>query len=796
MSRMLRPPLLVLAALAVLPAAWGALAVPLSIAATARLEPGASQTFTVTVPADALPGKPALSLLARLDSPGLGGSTFAMQITLNGKLLDVGRLLNKLPDTEMLDGLKLNWFGDKGWRVCYSPDYERANRDDHPACLVGGHAYDFVLDVSDLLVAGSNEIVIRHSETTIKSALVLQDLALVAAPSKVVAPEDQPEDPNAPLAVIAPTDRGKVPYQMQFVGNGGLRVSCGELTLNVNSRFSYPNAGWNVLGDQPDEQEWGVVHGSMSHLGETLQEAKGKSYRLARTLVRLPDHIAVSDKLTNLTDQDLHISVRYMLETSALTGGEVYLRGLKSRIMQGYQKGGDNPTVLVRQGEDGVGIVAEDDVLRAQCAQAATRQPAEAGLVDNLFMLEPHATYELRWAIYPVPGGDYFDFVNAIRRNWGTNFTIPGPFSFAPHPTHEGELPDVKGWLDNQSAQIVSLQIPMPRPAELAHGLAFLQEPEEQQRLKAQADKLRAQRPGLKVLQYLHVYITRLDAAVEAYKDARMLGPDGEQRAYPAGSWKPTFWLFLPTTTNAYGREMNKTFDLVLDQLGFDGVYWDELSHSAHEVTYGVSDGHSATPDLEHQTIKEKVATVALYCQAYQVQQAKRVLDAGKMLIGNGQPVTETMTKLHFPRFVEAWHPSNLRYAHLYCPLGLSSPDRVRSEADIVPSVRSHLLNGGLWYYYCGWNVVKLTHPTVTAHMYPFTPLELHAGYVIGRERILTAQSGLFGWGDKSRHTVYVYGPDGRQVTDFRAPVRTLKGATYSEVRLPPGSVAVIERTQ
>ena len=754
---------------------------PFPIAPDARLEPNTSQTFTVTVPAADLPGKLAISLLARLESPGLGGSTFVMQITLNGQPLERKRLLNKLPETEMLSGLRLDWFGQRGWRVCYSPDYEGADRDDHPACLVGGHAYDFVLEVADLLKAGANEIVVRHSEPTITNALLLKDLALVAAPEKALAPEDQPEDPNAPLAVIAPTDRRRVAYTLKINPGGGLRVTCGKLSLNVSSSFSVPNAGWHVLGGKPDDAG---------------RAAAGKHYRLDRAVKQLPDHIAVCDKLTNLTGKDLHIGVRHMLNTTGLTGGEVVLRGLKSRIMEGYEKGGDNPTVLVRQGNDEIGIVAEDDVLRAQCAQSATRAPAEAGLVDNLFMLEPRATCELRWAIYPVTNGDYFDFVNAIRRNWGTNFTIPGEFSFAPHPTRESQVPDLKAWLDHQSARIVSLQIPMPRPAELSHGLAFLREPEEQQRLKAQADKLRALSPGLKVLQYLHVYITRLDAAVEEFKDARMLGPDGQQRAYPPGSWKPTFWLFLPTTTNAYGREMNKTFDLVLDQLGFDGVYWDELSHSAHEVAHGITDGHSAYPGMEHQTIKEKVATIALYCQAYQVQQAKRVLDAGKVLIGNGQPVTETMTKLHFPRFVEAWQPGNLRYAHLYCPLGLSSPDRVRTEEDIVPSVRTHLQNGGLWYYYCSWESMKLTHPTVTAHMYPFTPLELHAGYVIGKERILTARSGLFGWGDRSKHAVFVYGPDGKQITDFTAPIKTIKGATYSEVRLPPGGVAAIERVK
>jgi len=298
----------------------------------------------------------------------------------------------------------------------------------------------------------------------------------------------------------------------------------------------------------------------------------------------------------------------------------------------------------------------------------------------------------------------------------------------------------------------------------------------------------------VKVLQYLHTYITRLDSAVDDYADARLLSATGEQEKYSSGAWKPTFWLFLPTTTNAYGQAMEATFDLVLDELGFDGVYWDELAYSKEQVAYGVHDGHSALPDMETMTVAEKVALVPLYCQDYQMQQARRVLDAGKLLIGNGQPQTETMTELHFPRFVEAWHPSNLRKAHLYCPVGLSSPDRVDSDAAIVPSIRTHLESGGLWYYYASWGKFNLTRPNVVARMFPFTPIELHQGYLIGEERIITARSGVFGWNDAREHQVFVYGPDGHLLEDFEAPVQVIDGSNFSALRLPPGAMAIIER--
>lgn len=760
------------------------------------LAPGKSQSFAFTVTPELLKQRPALSLLARLQSPSLGGSTYAMQLLVNGEPLELDRLLNKPPETEMRTGLRLDWFGSGAWRVVYAPDFEACNREDNPACLVGGHAYDFVLDLAYLLKPGANELVVRHWEERIKSPLELREVAVVEAPAKVTSLEP-PEDPNAPLKAYAPQDRSRPAYRWQVQDGGGLRVSCGKLSAGITSGFSYPNVGWNTLGRGPAagaEASWHAVSKAAGS-GVWTVEARGASYRLERSITPRPDHLVIRDRLTNLTGADLHLSLRHMIPLSPLPEAEVYVHGLRSRIRQGYDTGGDNPTVLVQSGADALGLVAEDDVFRAQSAQVATADPAQAGLLDHYFMLQPRAVYETRWSIYPVPAGGYFDFVNAVRRNWRTNFTIPGPFAFAPHPTHEaGQTPDLRTWLTNGGMRIVSTQIPMPQPGVLAHGLAFLREPAEQQRLADQARRLRRAAPGLKVLQYLHVYITRRDEAASAYPEARHLGPDGKQLTYAAGSWKPTFWLFLPTTSNAYGREMSRTFDLVLDKLGFDGVYWDELAYSAEPVAHRLHDGHTALPDLKTMTVQEPVAFTPLYCQAYQVQQARRVLDAGKILVGNGQPQTETMTRLQFPRFVEAWNAGSLRNAHLYCPLGLSSPDKVKREADLVPSICSHLENGGLWYYYCAFDAVKLTHPEATAHLFPFTPIELHAGYLIGRERILTARSGLFGWNDRSRARAYVYRPDGTLVTGFTAPRRELEGKTYTELRLPPGGLGIIER--
>jgi hypothetical protein len=52
--------------------------------------------------------------------------------------------------------------------------------------------------------------------------------------------------------------------------------------------------------------------------------------------------------------------------------------------------------------------------------------------------------------------------------------------------------------------------------------------------------------------------------------------------------------------------------------------------------------------------------------------------------------------------------------------------------------------------------------------MFPFTPIELHSGWLVGRERILTCVSGEFGWrGEKPDVEVFVYDGLGRHVPGY-----------------------------
>jgi hypothetical protein len=142
---------------------------------------------------------------------------------------------------------------------------------------------------------------------------------------------------------------------------------------------------------------------------------------------------------------------------------------------------------------------------------------------------------------------------------------------------------------------------------------------------------------------------------------------------------------------------------------------------------------------------------------------------------------------------VETGAISNCARAHLYSPIALGDHLTERSEEDAYGTMLAALDYGCVYHWYNDLLVVP-THHHLTRYMYPITPLELHQGYVIGRERIVTKRSGLFGWADRSEHEVHVFDHQGREVQEHPTPLVERDGKTYTELRLPEAWSAVVIR--
>jgi len=151
------------------------------------------------------------------------------------------------------------------------------------------------------------------------------------------------------------------------------------------------------------------------------------------------------------------------------------------------------------------------------------------------------------------------------------------------------------------------------------------------------------------------------------------------------------------------------------------------------------------------------------------------------------------MVALNFPCFVETGAITNCTLSHLYSPIALGDHLTEQSQQDAYETMLAALDYGCVYHWYNDMTVTP-THKTITSQMFPITPIEIHAGYLIGKERIVTRLSGTYGWGDGSRHELHIYNDKGEEVADFGAPFIERDGMTWTELRLAEDWSAVIVR--
>lgn len=102
-----------------------------------------------------------------------------------------------------------------------------------------------------------------------------------------------------------------------------------------------------------------------------------------------------------------------------------------------------------------------------------------------------------------------------------------------------------------------------------------------------------------------------------------------------------------------------------------------------------------------------------------------------------------------------------------------------------IAGIRERLAIGLLHY-----RVGLADRSDVLRHCYPITIRELHAGWIVGDERVVTMLSGSYGWpGETVAARLRLYEADGSA-----RPVLELAPAERHPVTVPEGGVAILER--
>ena len=740
----------------------------------------------------------------RIDYPKAAGWCPCWQIFVNGTPLSASATRSEARLLNRPYYIQNRWHGkyaadnrsDK-WYALYLPSCAEAARHFSTSTQEATHV---VLDISDLVrTDATNTVTLRVGGVPgylYKVNNITNHWPQVVFSGVKVYAEDIPtklprKTTSVVRAVFAPSPE---PPPFAVVPNAAvLKVSAGGETFAVRSAFSLPGGGAVEMGGR-----------------DSLDTP---CYSVTRRIVKEKNRIDVFDTFVSKTNALIGVKIRYEIPQKGFD--PVYVAGDPSPSAEEFE-GGRNPSVFgVRAGKGcAVALLAQDDVFRVQNVQYC--RGGAFGIRTDGLALKPGEPRTVEWSIYPVASEDYYDFVNAVRRDWDVNFPIQGCFNLSMNlfcrynATQAQRLVDEFGLSMNTFGVHIwsHLRVKYSEYHDDIFGMGF-NSPQVRVCINAQKSILEDPRvihefertgianarrftPELKVLTYLHNQIS-VAAEDDKYEDARMINAKGQPMNYNGGA---TEKLFVPTKDNLYGRDFMKLIDWTLDNFDLDGIYHDELNHCNSRKYYGTNMWDGATVGLDAaNNVARKVSYVCLLKLGFTLEMFDHILNRRKkILVGNFSPETRSERRFRFPRFEETYSSRWIALSHLYTPIQLGDMlTYANTPKDMAADQRIALMRGALYYHYCGGTGC----PSLTSKMFPFTPIELHAGWLVGKERILTAVSGEFGWrGEKPDVDVFVFDELGREVKGYPYSVRDSDADRIFTLELKPNHCAAIVKAR
>ena len=222
-----------------------------------------------------------------------------------------------------------------------------------------------------------------------------------------------------------------------------------------------------------------------------------------------------------------------------------------------------------------------------------------------------------------------------------------------------------------------------------------------------------------------------------------------------------------PERGNQFYKTRLEEFDFLLDEVGFDGIYQDMFGFSSPNfVRFDRWDGFSVSirPDG---TIGRKMSHLGPLSAPARADWLRKIIGKGKIALTNfGAPTTRELQTIPYWNFCEAAgrgvgrqdldsippDASGCAMNQLSTPLGYGPHRQEETDAvRLMARVRAYLRYGCLYIHTSFRNSFPPDGPKGGSygpinHMYPITPVELHRGWVKGKERIVSCVSYRTNW--------------------------------------------------
>jgi len=624
----------------------------------------------------------------------------------------------------------------------------------------------------------------------------------LAAPAQKVAP---------PL----PPKRKPAPFKFKMGKGGGFTIKLKNGSYPFQSRISWPNGDFNRLspGDKrftKGEKSWRC---RVRTTGKNKYQVRagGGFYMVQRDVEVFPTHVYIKDKYTNPTNKDLGLLI---YNETLVKPGQVAESLISGYDRRGRQQEGSLdscPSAFFTDANTGMGIVPVDDVYVVQAVPYVDWQGA-AGVGTEKFALAPGASYTLEWAVYPTVSGDYYDFVNAFRTVENRIGTVDGAPGYVTYSPRSRRMVVDKEFIEMRGLKIgifPCLAEPVDDPNLPIEGIEFIDFPKERELLRLQTTALHKKHPGVKLVFHIAHSLFATNNP-DRFADSKVINADGTQARWGDGRYFGKkhdaegyrYYGFYPYydpetgATNSFHDAMMHSVDVMMDEMGFDGGQMDGfLAGYTGRWSYDTDlrwDGHSADIDGRTKTITRKVNSVILISLPSMIEYARKIRDKGGVTLAMHTVFMRSIANEKYIVFTDEGTGPQLHLAPSMMPLSFP---QLTSEKGLYLDMLDKLSWGELYAIYSEPTFFSpgLTHYTLSSKEFPMTFEEIRSGLVKGPERIVTMNSGVYGWhGDRRLHLIYKFDGRGAPVpNDFITTVD--KNGVRTELKFLKNESAVIE---
>jgi len=785
--------------------------------------------------------------------PTSSGCNYSVIITVSGTDLgpitaaNENRMVGKRPFFEMKNAYKgrpFAYFGRKNAEICvpFGPDCETVDQNS-----VDGAATAFLLDLSDVLSPVDGNSVnfrnIRNHIDGVPLKVMVRDCEIGYLDKSKLQKLSSSQIAAEPLKTVR--QRGEC--KLEVGASGGFAYSSGNgPKLIVESRLSSDlDAPWTVLAS--DTRKGGSVSVVNRDFGKYGVE----------TEIRFPKDITLTRRLTIGADGLLQWREVYK-NTGKTIAAVPYHHNLsfgveEPRIWLSGEPNGSfvptalsHPTVVLeepRGKQRGMGITLESDI--ARLVSATKRLIDTAELYTTVLALAPGKSIALEFSVSPIAEGGYWTFINDLRKRWHLNsITATAPFFFDDLDLYrisrgkKGMVEMLRQSTGSLGPMYVTLTpwrigtwelvshkedyAKLPAAAPRAPGrtpdldidgfLRFGAHDVIDREQKEMIELIHKNIPNVKLVQMNHasmeaVYLPYAERW--PYADCAVTDADGrifhsEHYDMKLDKFRTQDWVigyYVPYGGSAYYNFKLAMARKALD-IGFDGIYVDEFSFAFavagySRYNYSSWDGFSADigPDNTILRLKSDNAYTSV---PYQNALVDLVHGRGKFFLGNGMAATRSVNNAPCLRFWEDF--GRIGCAHIAKVPLILGHKKGESRKLVFEGVRYAISEGCVYSPFLSSAKYLQGEDNFVCKQYPITVLRLMPGGVVGRERLLTAVSGVFDWPgipDGTEALLYCYDENGDRINEgSKAVISSGKiklavpknGLIYAE--LPPGILA------